>query len=124
MKIGLDYHGVINDSEEFFKIVTKCLVKEGHEIHIITGLTETDFLKVPEDISYTHFFSITDTLLNKDGVPSKLDKNGRATFPNYDWETAKANYCEKNKIDIMIDDTDKYSNYFTTTHFILWNRRQ
>ena len=37
MKIGLDFHGVINTSPEFFGLISKLLLDAGHEVHIITG---------------------------------------------------------------------------------------
>lgn len=37
MKIGLDFHGVIDADPEFFAVETELLIKAGHEVHIITG---------------------------------------------------------------------------------------
>ena len=36
MKIGLDIHGVL-DKNSFFKTMAMLMLREGHEIHIITG---------------------------------------------------------------------------------------
>lgn len=118
MKIGLDVHGVIDEAPEFVKLITKLLYKE-HEIHVITGLTKEDFLKIPEvdGIYYTHFYSITDDLLSK--TKHKIDIHGRPRFEEYDWNTAKAEYCRKNEIDIMFDDSEVYGNYFWTPYFQL-----
>ena len=125
MNIGLDFHGVVESSPEFFQVITDLLLKNGHEVHIITGMTMADFLKREEceGISFTHFFSITDSLLEQKGVPTMLDKFGRHTFPSTYWDNAKARYCEANGIDLMIDDTEKYSLSFTTP-FIQWERKK
>jgi len=37
MKVGLDIHGVVDVRPEFFSELSKLLVSNGHEVHIITG---------------------------------------------------------------------------------------
>jgi len=119
MKIGLDFHGVIDNAPEFFDIITNLLIANSfHEIHIITGLTKKDVEPLLEkySIAYTHLYSITDDLLNE-GLEHIIDNNGRPCFSGVEWSSAKAVYCKKNKIDIMLDDSDIYGKYFITPYF-------
>ena len=37
MKIALDIHGVCDANPEFFALISKLLVSDGHEVIIITG---------------------------------------------------------------------------------------
>ena len=125
MKIGLDYHGVIKTSPEFFAALTRSLLfckGEDNEVHLITGMTrdDTNKIKAADKIGYTHFFSITDFLIEQNTLYT-LDKHNRPIFEEVCWNKVKADYCEKNKIDIMIDDTECYGKYFKTP-FILWKK--
>ena len=36
-KIGIDIHGVITRYPEFFSVMIKGLMNEGHEVHVVTG---------------------------------------------------------------------------------------
>ena len=117
MKIGLDVHGVMDKHSVFFKTITKLLVEHDHEVHVITGLTKNDYiaLKWTKYITHTHFYSITDDLYIRFNY--ELDIHNRPRFEEYAWNTAKAEYCRKNKIDIMFDDSDIYGKYFWTPYF-------
>ena len=119
MKIGLDVHGVIDKAPEFFGVITNLLKDNGHEVHIITGVTREDYARygLSDGVVCTHFYSITDDLKNQ-GKPWKDDIHGRPLFNEYDWNTAKATYCKDNKIDIMLDDTVRYGKHFSTPFFL------
>ena len=121
MKIGLDFHGVISAAPKFFVALTDSLIKSGHEIHIITGVKFEEFLKLPatEGIYYTHFYSITDDFLEQ-GIPHHIDKSDRPIFKEELWNQAKAEYCRKEKIDIMLDDSKVYGKHFVTPYFNFW----
>lgn len=113
MKIGLDLHGVLDATPEFFKELCEGLILLGHEIHVITGaprLEAIDFLD-KNQIKYTKLFSITDTFLQKK-IPHLIVKN-KYTFDNTLWNRAKADYCKKEKIDYHFDDTPHYGKHFT-----------
>ena len=125
MKIGLDFHGVIDSSPELFRVLTRLLLyddKEDNQVHIITGLSKKDADKKKEykGILYTHFYSITDDLEQR-GKKTGIDSYGRPCFDKKDWDMAKAIYCKEHKIDLMIDDTERYKKYFETP-FILWKK--
>ncbi len=123
-KIGLDLHGVISDMPEFFSFLTNALVSSGTEIHIITGgVTEDDKkLLVKYNIKYTHFFSIIDHHQKK-GTPTsgKHPKYGFDMISDEEWDMTKAEYCRENGINLHIDDTLIYNNFFTTPFCRLWS---
>jgi len=118
MKIGLDVHGVIDQHLGFWAIVTDLLVNNGHEVHIITGLTKKDYDQkaLSTWIKFTHFHSITDNL-HENGQVYKTDIHGRKYFDEYEWNTAKAKYCDAFGIEVMLDNSDIYGKYFSTPYF-------
>ncbi len=117
IKIGLDIHGVVDSNLIFFKTLTKLLVDNGHEVHIITGARiekELPFLK-KNSISYTHLFSITDHHIEK-GTKIIWDEKNDPHLETYLWDKTKAEYCKKQKIDIHFDDSDIYNYFFKTPY--------
>lgn len=127
MKIGIDIHGVIDSDPMFFSKLTKSLRDAGNEVHILTGVE--DGFEVREslkdlDITYTHFFSIT-THHKTIGTNIKyIDGNPRHPLIQSDrWDKTKADYCLKNGIDIMIDDSIMYEMYFDKiyTQYLRWD---
>ena len=122
MKIGLDYHGVISSSPEFFAVMSKLFIDNGHEVHIITGNdVDIDFLRKIEslNIKYTNIFSIVG-YQKKLGTQIEWKEDG--PWMNKEiWDRAKSEYCKKHRIDLMIDDTSRYGEYFKTP-FIHWQK--
>lgn len=112
MKIGLDYHGVIDKFPGYFRIFSESLIKAGHEVHIITGLRKQD---IEQKIPHTHFYSVSDDLVSH--FSYHINKEGRPIFEDDVWNKAKAKYCKENKIDLMIDDSKIYGKYFSTPYF-------
>ena len=79
-KIGLDIHGVINTLPEFFTFLADSFIKNGGEVHIITGGSWTKKLddKIKSiGIKYTHKFSVYDHLIEV-GEPTI----GQIEFPD------------------------------------------
>ena len=120
IKIGLDIHGVINENPEFFVSFANLIRNNGGEIHIITGNPHSE--AVSELLSYNngdkwwdHFFSIDDYLLGKN-IPYTIDKRGGRIYDDLEWNRAKGIYCAENKIDIHIDDSERYKDYFSTPY--------
>jgi len=122
-KIGVDVHGVLDDNP-FFKEMTALFVAAGHEVHIITGAQfnehiENKFEKIgiEKGVHYTHFFSISEYLLKK-GTNVTWEDSDNPWFDEKSWNTAKADYCREQGIDIHFDDTEIYSKYFTTPFYL------
>ena len=126
-KLGLDIHGVVDSMPEFFSFLTDSFIKNGGEVHIITGGSWTNELENQVNsmnIKWTHKFSVYDHLMEI-GSPT----SGEYVFPDGTvqkkfigdvWDKAKADYCRENNISFHIDDTLIYNNFFTTPFCRLW----
>jgi len=116
MKIALDIHGVCDSAPEFFALISKLLVDNNHELHILTGRRVSDgALSEIEgfNISYTHFFSISD-YHSENGTTMRDDRNGNPWMDDETWDRTKGDYCKRHEIDLCIDDTERYGQYFET----------
>lgn len=115
-KIGFDIHGCISAKPELFSALSQSLIKDGWEVHILTGSKETP--EIHEELKsygiwWTHFFSITDHCIAK-GVNVWYDEKNTPWMDQNVWERAKGEYCTENKIDLCFDDTVSYFSHFTT----------
>ena len=121
-RVGLDIHGVIDYSPEFFSEMSNSLVNAGNEVHIITGASKTEEIvnKLSMlNIAYTHFFSIVDANIDR----IIYDAQGFPWLNDYEWDSAKAKYCEEHKIHVHIDDTPEYGNFFKSgTRFVMYKQ--
>ncbi len=117
IKIGLDLHGVVDARPRFFATLTQLLVKQGHEVHIISGgLKKNEKAQLKKlGVAYTHFFSISDHH-NSLGTPIRWDKNGNPHLDAYVWDKTKGEYCAKHGIDLHFDDSDLYAYFFKTPY--------
>ena len=124
IKIGLDFHGVIDAMPDFFSFFADAIIKAGGEIHILTGGLTNDDKQLLEKhkIKYTHFFSIIDYHKEK-GTPTSgtHPKYGFPMISDEEWDKTKADYCRREGIDLHIDDTTTYNDYFTTPFCRLWS---
>lgn len=126
-KLGLDIHGVVDAMPEFFSFLTDSFIKNGGEVHIITGGKwdkEFEDLLNSYGVKWTHKFSIYDYL-----VENNYEKTGEVQFPDgtiqskfkdEDWDSVKGVYCADNNITLHIDDTMIYNDYFKTPFARLW----
>lgn len=117
-KLALDLHGVINTYPAFFAAISNSLLRDGWEIHLLTGSHLKDN-KIEEELKgygfeYSHIFSIAD--FHRENVTPGMwyDEKGDPWVSNEDWDKTKADYCKKHEIDFCIDDTARYANYFET----------
>jgi len=120
MKLGLDFHGVIDTYPEYFAGIMEndCF----DEIHIVTGMSRENF-NIQVDIlekkygiylrGFTHFFSIEDTL-ERNNCQYTIDDKGGKRFDERDWGRAKGSYCWFHDIDLHVDDSKEYGDYFRT----------
>lgn len=116
LKIGLDVHGICDANPEFFSELSRLLVNNNHEVHILTGRRVRDgaLEEIKElGISYTHFFSIAD-FHEETGTKVWEDDNGNPWLEGELWDKTKGEYCKNHKIDFHIDDTERYGEYFET----------
>jgi hypothetical protein len=122
MNLGLDFHGVIDAKPELFQFLTKSWINNGGKVYIITGgtLKNSDIIDNLNrwDIHYSEIISIYDYL-----VDNKYPRTGEKLFPdgtiqigfsNELWDKQKGELARKLSIDLHIDDTLIYSDFFTT----------
>lgn len=127
-KLGLDVHGVVDSMPQFFAFLTESILKNGGEIHLITGghwdSKLEDELK-SFGIKWTNSFSVYDYL-----IETNAKTNGEIEFPDgtiqkkfddKEWDSVKAKYCKDNDISLHLDDTLIYNEYFTTPFARLWS---
>jgi 8-oxo-dGTP diphosphatase len=118
IKIGIDVHGVADLNPHLFSELSRILVDNGHEVHILTGAERTDELeheiRCVLGLSFTHFFSTTSYHKNAGTEITYID--GNPYMDNKIWNRAKAEYCRKHDIQLHIDDSDVYGKYFKTPY--------
>ena len=120
MKIGIDLHGMINYQPKFFSDFAKAILAAGGEIHVMTGSHITLALEKElknYGIEWTRLFSIADYYKDKPGIEMWYDKEGRPWVSEELWNQAKAIYAEEEELDLVMDDTSVYGDYFKTTSF-------
>ena len=117
-KLALDLHGVVNTYPAFFAAISNSLLRDGWEIHLLTGSHLKDN-KIEDELKgygfeYSHIFSIAD--FHRENVTPGMwyDEKGDPWVSDEDWDKTKADYCKKHEIDFCIDDTARYANYFET----------
>ena len=116
-RIGFDLHGVIDTHYAFFRKFLRDLIRQGWEVHIITGAQWSKERKKLRrlGIPFTHFFSIVD---HHQSIGTKLrwDKKGNAHLDPSLWDRTKALYCREQKIGMHFDDSDIYGLFFKTPY--------
>jgi len=130
IRIGVDLHGVIDNNVVLFKALSEILLLNKEvpiEIYVISGppkedvLIELDGLQLYKNINYTDIYTIVDFLKSK-GVKMWLDHKNTWWASDEDWWGAKAKICDQLCIDVMIDNTDRYKQYFNniSTKFVIY----
>ncbi len=130
-KLGLDVHGVVDAMPEFFSFLTESFIKNGGEVHIITGAHwDENFEKqlLNLNIKWTHKFSVYDYLIeNETEIVGQIqfpDGSIQNKFKNGHWDKVKSEYCKRNNISLHIDDTLKYNDFFLTPYARLWSHNK
>lgn len=118
MRISLDLHGVIDKDPKGFNEYAKELVKNGHEVYILTGSSYEDAISELAEVKFNlqnikEIISTTDYLLDKN-TSWELDKWQRPVFNEFLWWGVKGNIARARKFDLHIDDCIKYEKTFTT----------
>lgn len=124
IKIGLDFHGVINKRPNFFARFCTEALRRGHEIHIITGGPRHRVKQMLEKmgVKYTRLFAILDYYDARGEVT--YFENGEYKVPDKLWDTAKAEYCSIHGINMHIDDSSAYVKWFQTPYCHYENDKQ
>jgi hypothetical protein len=115
MRIGLDFHGVIDRFPDEISILTKRWINLGHQIYIVTGESEiTATVKVEAlHVPYTHFFSIVDYHKGI-GTPMELRDSGW-WMDQETWDRTKGDYATVAGLHFHFEDTLKYAPWFPSS---------
>jgi len=120
MRFGFDIHGVLDTKPKLYSKLTKRLVMLGHEVHVITGASITDRLvQQLKDwgIAYHKLFSIAD-YHKKLGTPINYSDSDNPWMDEKIWDRTKAEYCDREAINLHIDDSPEYGKYFKSTIYL------
>ena len=114
MIIAFDVHGVL-DTYEHFRTMLSCFRKlPDYSIYLISGsLFDSEMQNVlgEHNIKFDKYFSITQELLSAN--PKLINwVNGKPYAKEYLWDSMKAIICQREKVDILYDDSPKYGQYF------------
>lgn len=114
IRIGLDFHGVVDKYPEYFSCFTHLAKQKGIEVYIITGGPRKVVDRFLQDhkIIYKELFAILD-YYDAQGMVEYY-KNGEYKVPDMLWNMAKGEYCAEKKITIHIDDSKEYADWFST----------
>ena len=103
----------------------------GGEVHIITVSTTKRAVEELEEFGlakgshFTHVQGLPDYLNMKGKVPVGFNERFQNNeFSDLDWNSAKAQYCRENNIDLHFDDTIEYGDYFTTPFARLFTKNK
>ncbi|MBR1605052.1 MAG: hypothetical protein IJ660_02960 [Alphaproteobacteria bacterium] len=116
LKIGLDYHGVINNQPQYFKAFCDEAFRRGHRIYILTGGPKHRIIRKlkADKIRYTAIFAIIDYYRAKQQIACL--SCGDFYIEKRLWNTAKSAFCYQHGLNIQIDDSNIYGRYFTTPY--------
>jgi hypothetical protein len=114
MRLGLDYHGIIDKHPKIYGLLSKLVMFFGGRVFIITGHSVTpDFIGDLHDLKmrYDQILSIID--YHKDhGIKVRYDEKGDPWIDEEVWNATKADLCELYNIDVHVDDSKIYGKYF------------
>jgi len=127
MKLMLDIHGVLDKNPRVFvPLACEILCQPDNEVHIVTGHTVSSEL-IEQLLSYnhgmkywTHLVSIQDELSKDPSLVIGVNAFDRPVFDDRTWDSFKGKYAWEHDIDLAIDDTERYREYFVNTAFLLY----
>ena len=114
MKFGFDVHGVVDTHCDIYATITAALVAAGHEVHVITGAVmshELEGILKESGVTYTNFFSIAQYHMDKGDNEVKW-VDGEPWMDDEVWNRTKADYCHREGINVLIDDSPVYGQFF------------
>ena len=128
MRLGLDIHGVIDKyPEKMIKLAQDTLKRDGR-VYLLTGIDgETARQEMINLMSkhmitkpfWNQIYSIVDFIKQKN-IPHHFDKNGNLwTLREREWNSVKGKIAVELALDLHIDDSEKYGEYFPPGVFCL-----
>lgn len=126
MKIGFDFHGVLND--ETLPYLKLCLQNRfDYHTFILTGARRETFLKETRPFNSLHdlpFFSISDYII--ENYPNQIDLSDpdHPRVANKElWDRQKGDFARREGLDLMYEDSPNYLPYFTTPVVLVQNEK-
>jgi len=113
-KIGIDVHGVITKYPQFFSTKIKELMDRGHEVHIVTGARLSSFFiqnLLNLNIQWSSIFSIV-SYHEAIGTEVTYDERWRPWMDELSWTKTKGLYAKNVGLDLHIDDSEIYGEFF------------
>lgn len=128
MRLGLDIHGVIDKYPDKMIKLAQDTLEKGGRVYIITGPPVETARKELSAIMaerlmvrpfWTQIFSIVDYMKLK-GIPNYTDTNGHVwALREHDWNAVKGKIAKELALDLHIDDSPAYGEYFPPGVFVL-----
>lgn len=128
MRLGLDIHGVLDKYPEKMIKLAQETMANGGRVYIITGppgelarkeliaLMTTHMISKP---FWNQIFSIVDYIKEKK-IPNYTDINGHVwALREHDWNAVKGSIAKEIALDLHIDDSPQYAEYFPPGVFCL-----
>jgi len=119
MIVGFDFHGVSQKYPEVFKPLMQLLRSVGAEVWIVSGppmkqmLTEITQAGYFAGVHFDNIISVVDYLKSQ-GVNMWKNENDSWEADASEWWQSKSKICNLYGIDLLIDDSPKYAEYFET----------
>jgi hypothetical protein len=120
MRISFDIHGVLNKYTNYLRSHIKELKNSGDTIIICTGSpqnTAIDELK-ELNIHYDELISVVD-FHKRIGTPMWQSERGSWYCSQTTWNKTKGILCAMYKVDLHVDDSKIYNDYFRTPYMYI-----
>lgn len=133
MKLGLDIHGVLDHHPEKYIKLAKGIMKAGGEVFVITGPTiekaEKELFELAEKYNrripfWDNIFSIVDYIVSNKIPHYWLDNGHLWTDNKSDWDKVKGLIAKELNLDLHLDDSPEYEEFFEPGVFCLVKRRR
>ena len=117
--VSFDLHGVIDTEPEAFSYIAKELIKKGWTVYVLTGRRSDN--TIIDDLNKSGFkpfhrlLSIVDYNIDA-GTHVDLSDPFNPVMDEVIWNSSKARMCTKYGINVHIDDSDIYHQYFTVPY--------
>jgi hypothetical protein len=121
MRLGLDIHGVIDTYPEKMIELAQNTIKLGGKVFIITGppiqKAKPELFNIMDKYGvktpfWDKIYSIVD-YMKENGIRTRVDSEGQVWAINdEDWNAVKGKIAKDIQLDLHIDDTEAYGEYF------------
>lgn len=115
-KVSIDFHGVVNSNPEFFSSFLGLMKAKNIEVYITSGGPHKFIARYlnMHNIPYDRIWCIFDYFNAREKVEIAAD--GSFHIDDKLWNSAKGKFCERENIDLHIDDSIVYGRYFKTPY--------